>query len=230
MKKKMLSKKPGKKLNIYITDYVVFDLETTGTSCITDGVVEISAVKVVNGVIVDEFSELVNPEMPISYFASQVNGISDDMVEDCPTFDEVLGRFLDFIGNSVLVGHNIHTFDMKFIQRDAQKYFGKVIGNDYIDTLQIARLYLPNLEHHRLTDLADHYGISTEGAHRALNDCRMNQKVFELLHIEMEKPSDAAKNVRKCPKCGSPLKMRQGRYGDFWGCTGYPECRYTKNA
>lgn len=225
----VLSKKPGKKLNTYVPDYVVFDLETTGTSFVTDGVVEISAVKVVNGEIVDEFSELVNPEMPISYFASQVNGITDDMVADCPTFDEVLGRFLDFIGDSVLTGHNIHSFDMKFIQRDAEKYFGKVIGNDYIDTLEIARLYLPEMEHHKLTDLAEHYGIDTDGAHRALNDCRMNQKVFELLRKEMENPSEAAKKVKKCPKCGSPLKMRKGKYGDFWGCTGYPGCRYTKN-
>ncbi len=225
----MLSKNPGKKLNTYVSEYVIFDLETTGISCVTDAVVEISAVKVINGEIVDEFSELVNPEMPISYFASQVNGITDEMVADCPTFNEVLGRFLDFIGDSVLAGHNIHSFDMKFIQRDVKKYFGKVIGNDYIDTLQIARLYLPELEHHKLTDLAEHYRIETDGAHRALNDCRMNQKVFELLRKEMEKPSEAAKKVKKCPKCGRPLKMRKGKYGDFWGCTGYPECRYTKN-
>lgn len=225
----MLSNKIGKKLNTYVPDYVVFDLETTGTSCVTDGVVEISAVRVVNGEIVDEFSELVNPEKPISYFASQVNGITDDMVADCPPFDEVLGRFIDFIEDSVLVGHNIHTFDMKFIQRDAMEYFGKIIGNNYIDTLQIARLYLPEMEHHKLTDLAEHYGIETDGAHRALNDCRINQKVVELLRKEMENPSEAAKKVKKCPKCGSPLKMRKGKYGDFWGCTGYPGCRYTKN-
>ncbi len=226
----MLSKKPGKKLNAYVSDYVIFDLETTGISCTTDGVVEISAIKVEGGVVVDEFSELVNPGMPISSFASEVNGITDDMVKDCPSFDEVLGRFLEFIGDSVLVGHNIHSFDMKFIQRDAQKYFGKVVGNDYIDTLQIARLYLPELKHHKLTDMANHYGIDTDGAHRALNDCRMNQKVFECLRKEMEKPSDAAKNVKVCPECGSPLKMRKGRYGDFWGCTGFPDCRYTINA
>ncbi len=225
----MLSEKPGKKLNTYVPDYVVFDLETTGISCTSDEVVEISAVKVENRVIVDEFSTLVNPGMPIPAVASEVNGITDDMVQDSPAFEEALGDFIDFIGDFTLVGHNIHTFDMKFIQRDALKYFGRQIGNDYIDTLQIARLYLPELGHHRLTDLADHYGIDSEGAHRALNDCRMNQQVFEFLSREMENPSEAARNVRVCPQCGSPLKMRNGRYGDFWGCTAYPECRYTKN-
>ena len=225
----MLSRKPGKKLNTYVSDYVIFDLETTGISCADEQVVEISAVRVEDGEVVDEFTTLVNPGIPIPFYASEVNGITDDMVENSPFFEEALRDFLDFIGDSVLVGHNIHTFDMKFIQRDALKYFKKQVGNDYIDTLQIARLFLPELKHHRLTDLAEYYGIDCDGAHRALNDCRMNQKVFELLRKEMENPSAAAKSVKKCPKCGSPLKMRKGKYGDFWGCTGYPECRFTKN-
>ena len=224
-----LSSKPGKKLNTYTSDYVIFDLETTGTSCQSDEVVEISAVKVVSGEIVDEFSTLVNPSMPIPYYASEVNGITDDMVADSPTFEDALRDFLEFAGDAVLVGHNIHTFDMKFIQRDAQRYFGKSIGNDYIDTLQLARAYLPQLSHHRLVDLADYYGIDAEGAHRALNDCRMNQQVFEKLRLEMENPSDAAKKVKKCPRCGNILRKRSGMYGEFWGCMSYPECKYTEN-
>lgn len=223
-----LSSKLGKKLNTYTSDYVIFDLETTGTSCQSDEVVEISAVKVVSGEIVDEFSTLVNPGMPIPYYASEVNGITDDMVADSPTFEGVLRNFLEFVGDAVLVGHNIHTFDMKFIQRDAQRYFGKSIGNDYIDTLQLARAYLPQLRHHRLVDLADYYGIDAEGVHRALNDCRMTQQVFEKLRLEMENPSDAAKKVKKCPRCGNILRKRSGMYGEFWGCMSYPECKYTQ--
>ena len=225
----MYDVKLGKKLNTYTSDYVIFDLETTGTSCQSDEVVEISAVKVVSGEIVDEFSTLVNPGMPIPYYASEVNGITDDMVADSPTFEGVLRNFLEFVGDAVLVGHNIHTFDMKFIQRDAQRYFGKSIGNDYIDTLQLARTYLPQLRHHRLVDLADYYGIDAEGAHRALNDCRMTQQVFEKLRLEMENPSDAAKKVKKCPRCGNILRKRSGMYGEFWGCMSYPECKYTEN-
>ena len=225
----MLSKKAGKKRVEYVPDYVLFDLETTGVSWENDEVVEISAVKVKGGEVIDEFSTLVNPGMPIPFYASEVNGITDDMVADSPAFDEVLGQFLEFAGDAVLVGHNIHCFDMKFIQKSAQNYYGKQIGNDYIDTLQIARLYLPEMEHHTLTDLADHYGISVEGAHRALNDCRMNQKVFECLKKEIENPSEAAKAVKKCPKCGNVLKKRSGKFGEFWGCMSYPDCRYTEN-
>ena len=225
----MLSENAGKKRVEYIPDYVLFDLETTGISWKNDEVVEISAVKVKSGEIIDEFPTLVNPGMPIPYRATAVNGITDDMVADSPTFDKALGEFLDFAGDAVLVGHNIHTFDMKFLQKSSQDYFGKLVGNDYIDTLVLAKLYLPNMKHHTLSDLAMHYGISTAGAHRALADCRMNQQVFEHLKDEIENPTEAARNVKKCPKCGNILKKRNGRYGEFWGCMSYPECRYTEN-
>ena len=225
----MLSRKPGKKLNTYVSDYVVFDLETTGVSCNSDDVVEISAIKVIGREVVDEFTTLVNPGRPIPYHASEVNGITDDMVKDSPFFEEVLFNFLEFVGDSVLVGHNIHTFDMKFLYRDAERFWGETIGNDYIDTLQVARIYLPQLSHYKLVDLAKYYGISTAGAHRALNDCRMNQIVFEQLAKEMANPSEDAKTVKKCPKCGNILRKRKGRYGEFWGCMSYPGCTYTRN-
>ena len=225
----MLSDKPGKVRNGYVADYVVFDLETTGISCEMDDIVEISAVRAAGGRIVDEFSTLVNPGRPIPYSASMVNGITDDMVKDSPPVEDALTDFLRFVGDAVLVGHNIHTFDMKFLYRYARDFWGRTIGNDYIDTLQLARAYLPQLGHHRLTDLAVHYGISAEGAHRALNDCRMNQMVFEQLAKEMAKRSGGAEAVKLCPRCGNALRKRNGRFGAFWGCMGYPECRYTEN-
>ena len=118
----MLSDECGRKLNTYIPNYVVFDLETTGTSCYSDAVVEISAVKVKDGKVVDEFSTLVDPQRHIPFFATNVNGITDDMVKGCPLFKTALADFLDFAGNEVLVGHNIQTFDLKFIYREAQDY------------------------------------------------------------------------------------------------------------
>ena len=174
-----MAKVGGNLLNTYVADYVVFDLETTGISPKTDEVVEISAVKVEHGKVTDEFSTLVNPKQRIPYGASRVNGITDDMVAEAPFFEQVLEEFLEFIEGFVLVGHNIARFDMNFLYRDVEKYFERSLPNDYIDTLQMARRELPNLEHHRLTDLAEYYGISAEGAHRALNDCWMNQQVFE---------------------------------------------------
>ena len=227
----MLGNTQGKLLNEYIEDYVVFDLETTGVSPYNDEVIEISAVKARKGKVVEEFSELVNPKRTILFAASRVNNITDDMVSDAPFFDEVLRHFLEFVGEDVLVGHNIQSFDMKFIYRDCERYFHQLITNDYVDTLILAKRCFPEWRHRRLGDLADYYGISTQGAHRALADCRMNQRVFELLGKEMntEKKKTLDSNVKTCPLCNLPLKKRNGRYGEFWGCTGFPNCRYTEN-
>lgn len=227
----MLGNTQGKLLNEYIEDYVVFDLETTGVSPYNDEVIEISAVKARKGKVVEEFSQLVNPKRTIPFAASRVNNITDDMVSDAPFFDEVLRHFLEFVGEDVLVGHNIQSFDMKFINRDCERYFHQLITNDYVDTLILAKRCFPEWRHRRLGDLADYYGISTQGAHRALADCRMNQRVFELLGKEMntEKKKTLDSNVKTCPLCNLPLKKRNGRYGEFWGCTGFPNCRYTEN-
>ena len=220
----MLGSKQGNKLNEYVPDYVVFDLETTGISPYNDSIIEISAVKVIGGKVVDTFSTLVNPRRSIPYGATAVNGITDDMVEDEPYLEEVLPGFNAFIEDFILVGHNIASFDMKFIWKAATEHLGQTFSNDYIDTLPMARKRLPKLAHHRLVDLAEYYNISTEGAHRALNDCIMNQQCFELLQQEY------VKNPPKlCPKCGGELTRRNGRYGEFYGCLEFPKCRYTEN-
>lgn len=230
----MLGIKRGHALKTYVADYVVFDLETTGISTERDEVIEISGVKARQGTVVEEFNTLVNPGRPIPYGASQVNGITDEMVAEAPPFSQALERFLDFVGDAVLVGHNISTFDMRFLYRDSQRFYGKIPDNDFIDTLVIARQCLPGLRHHRLVDLAGYYGIPIRGAHRALSDCHMNQQVFERLAEEMKKILQESDRTlaegRFCPKCGKPMRLRSGRYGEFWGCSGYPRCRYTENA
>ncbi len=228
----MLGTTRGRILNQYTPDYVLYDLETTGISCNYDEVIELSALKVRNGAVAEEFSSLVNPGRPIPYAASAVNHITDEMVAKAPGFREVLSAFLEFAGEDILVGHNIHTFDMKFLYRDCERFFGQTLTNDYIDTLKLARLCIPELSHHRLGDLAEFYGISPEGAHRALNDCRMNQQIFEKMGPGVEesvkKPVKGNSAVRICPECGEPMKKRSGRYGAFWGCMGYPACRHTE--
>ena len=224
----MLSETKGKLLSKYVKDYCIFDLETTGISVKTDDVIEISAVKVIDGKVDSEYTSLVNPMRPIPYYASSVNNIYDDMVADAPVFSDALADFMEFVGDFTLVGHNIHSFDMKFLYRDAEKYWGKTIGNDYIDTLKMAKLCLPQLRSHKLTTLAEYYGIATDGAHRALNDCRMNWQVYEHLAGETVVP-DEGRESKSCPRCGSILQKRTGRYGEFYGCSGYPGCRFTMN-
>ena len=201
-----MSTQKGTLINKYTPNYVIFDLETTGISPNYDEVIEISALKVKGGEVVDEFNTLVNPGRKIPFGATKVNGITNAMVAEAPAFSHVLAEFLDFAEGLVLVGHNIARFDMKFIWRDAEQYFGEIPQNNYVDTLQVARKHLPKMDHHRLVDLAEHYGISSEGAHRALNDCYMNQKVYECMVSEMREAQK--KRVEEARKKASEAANR----------------------
>lgn len=226
--------KMGKRLSEYAGNYVVFDLETTGFSPVKDEIIEISALRVRDGVVKEEFSMLVNPNMPIPWAASRVNGITDEMVQDAPQLSEALAAFLDFAGEEVLVGHNIHSFDLPFIYEGARKALCRQVYNDYVDTLYFAKTCIPQLGHYKLTDISEHFGIATKGAHRALADCHMNQKCYEkLLEIWRKKQEEMRQKEGEpelcCPQCGCILVKRSGKFGFFWGCSGFPDCRYTKN-
>ena len=222
----MLAQQPGRNKKSFVENYVVFDLETTGLSSHYDKVIEISALKVRNHEVVEEFSSLVNPGQHIPEVATDVNGITDDMVSDAPGFRHVLQDFSAFAEEMVLVGHNIHRFDLPFLYRDATEFWEQTIGNDYVDTLQMARICLPGQRGYGLGSLAGHYGISTAGAHRALADCYMTQKVYEKLRGEQEQRVKEGL-MRICPQCGSPMVVRQGSMGGFWGCLSFPICRCT---
>ena len=209
----------GKRLSKYVDNYVVFDLETTGISAVKDDIIEISALKVKNHEQVETFSRLVNPRRPIPAGATKVNGITDEMVQSEPGLE-----FLDFIDGEILIGHNIQSFDLLFLNRAADEVCRKAVLNDFIDTLFMARALLPGLSRHRLTDLADYFKISSEGAHRAFNDCVMNQICYEHMG-KLLKDAD----IPVCPRCGGELTKRNGKFGPFYGCSNYPACRYTKN-
>lgn len=213
----------GKRLNQYIGDYVVFDLETTGVRQDMDEIIEISALRVQNHIVAKEYTTLVNPQIHIPAGATAVNHITDDMVQDAPLLGEAMDGFLDFIGSHILVGHNIHSFDMNFIHAASLRFYGSEIKNDYIDTLYMARQCLPQLSHHRLTDLSEYFHIDTQGAHRALNDCRMNQQCYEELGKLLKDQPEVL-----CPKCGGPMVRRKGKYGEFYGCSDFPRCRGTR--
>lgn len=223
----MKKRNKGKRLSGYLENYIVFDLETTGINTETDDIIEISAVRVCNHEIKETYTTLVNPGRHIPAGATAVNGITDEMVKDAPDIGTAIAGFMEFIGDGVLVGHNIHTFDISFAYDAAWEALGKELSNDYVDTLFMARKCLPELSHHKLTDISEHFKIATEGAHRALNDCMMNQKCYE----EMGKLLSGAQKEDGpvCPECGGILIRRKGRYGYFYGCSEFPGCRYTRN-
>jgi len=167
----------GKSMISFPSDYVVFDIETTGLNTYYNEIIEISAIKVRNDKVVDEFSTLIKPVGKIGKFITNLTGITNEMVSESPSIDKVLEEFLLFIGNDILVGHNVN-FDINFVSANLVKLGYDGLVNDFIDNLRIARKVLTELRHHRLGDLAEYYLIDNKGAHRGLKDAYMTYEIF----------------------------------------------------
>lgn len=155
--------------------FVIFDLETTGLNCLDEEIIEIGAVKVVDGIITETFDTLINPQKAIPAGASSVNNIYDDMVKDAYTIEEVMGDFYKFCKNSIMVSYNIE-FDMSFINESARKCDYKFL-NTTICALQLARKLVPT-KNHKLETVIKYYNISNTEAHRALEDSIATAKLF----------------------------------------------------
>ncbi len=156
--------------------YVVFDIETTGLSAINDMITEIGALKIVDGDIVDSYSQLINPERPIPEFITKLTGITDEMVKDKPTIKDVIGDFYEFIDNSILVAHN-STFDIGFI-REKIKLIDVELNNPVIDTLELSRAVFSELKNHKLNTLAKHLSVNLDNHHRAVDDAKATAEIF----------------------------------------------------
>ena len=162
--------------------FVVFDLETTGFSPSKNQIIEIGAVKVVNGSIAQRFSTFVNPKVPIPFEIEQLTSINDDMVLDAPTIDEILPKFMEFCQDAVMVAHNAD-FDMSFI-----KYNCSALGLDcektVLDTVALSRVLLPSLNRFKLDTVAKALNISLAHHHRAVDDAACTAEIFVKL-VEM---------------------------------------------
>lgn len=170
----------GSSLLTFPTDYTVIDVETTGVDPHWDEIIEMAAIRVRNGDAIDRFSTLVRPNNPISDFISKLTGITNEAVATAPRLPDVLGGFLDFLGNDIIVGHNVH-FDVNFIYDASMAEFGKPITNDMVDTLRLSRRLLPDLPHHRLEDVASAFNVDQVCAHRSLADCETTYLVLREL-------------------------------------------------
>ena len=156
--------------------FVVFDLETTGFSNKNDKITEIGAVKVKNFEIVDRFNELINPEKDISYKVQELTGITNDLIKDKPTIEEILPRFMEFIGDSVLVAHNAE-FDIGFINQKC-KEMNIEFKNKSVDTLMLSRILLPHLKRFKLNNLTKELGVPLHNHHRAVDDAAATAQIF----------------------------------------------------
>ena len=164
------------KISFAGSDFIIFDIETTGLSYKTCGITQIGALKYKNGNIVDEFSTFVDPGMPIPEDITRLTGISDDMVAGAPCEKEAVERFLAFCGGAMLVAHNAG-FDTSFISRVAADN-GMPFENPYLDTLALSRYINSDISRHTLDSLAKYYKLGDFDHHRADADTGMLARIF----------------------------------------------------
>lgn len=156
--------------------FVVFDLETTGFSSEKNRIIEIGAVKILNGEIVDRFSTFVNPQVPIPFKIVKLTSITDEMVKDAETIENVLPKFLDFCKDCVLVAHNAK-FDTSFIRENCKR-----LGYEYdytaVDTVGISRVLFPEAKKHTLDVLCKKMGVVLDNHHRAVDDAEATALIY----------------------------------------------------
>ena len=169
----------GEKYNAKISGktIVVFDIETTGLDSETEQIIELGAVKIENGNIIEKFSTFVKPTKSIPFEVVRLTGITDEMVEDAPPIELVIKDFYEFTRGCTLSGHNVINFDIKFIRREAEN-LGLDFDNPIIDTMKEAQASRLKITKYNLGAVTKALGITLEGAHRAWNDAFATAQVL----------------------------------------------------
>ena len=189
-------------------EMVVFDIETTGLSKIDCKIIEIGAVKIRNGQIIEVYDEFINPECPIPQEITELTSITDEMVADARTVDVVLSEFLKFVGNSLVVAHNAD-FDTGFIRIAAER-LGLEFKNPYLDTVALSRYLNPELKSHKLNILAKHYKLEDFHHHRASDDSTILAHIYfkmseQLKEADVKNFEDLGEEMRNK---ADPLNLR----------------------
>jgi len=173
-----------------LKSYVAFDLETTGLSMEENCIIEIGALKVREGRVMDRFITFVHPDEPVSAKITEITGITPEMVEDAPAPEVIIKKFVEFCEDDVLIGHNL-MFDFGFTAKCAKR-FGLKFEHKGLDTLKIARSVCPNMPSKSLGNLCQHFGIINSSAHRAYHDALATAKLYQTLAHFHEEAHPAA--------------------------------------
>lgn len=206
-------RRPEGGANLYSlpTSFVAVDTETTGLDFDLCNIIEIGAVKVNDGKIVDSFKSLIKVDEKLPTFIVHLTGITDEMLADAPSLNEVATDFDVFVGDSILLAHNA-SFDMNFLYAAYERALGKPLRNDYVDTLRVARRALPQLQHRTLPDLCEIFEVVNEGEHRAYGDALATVQCYLLMRdIVIESFGDEAAYANSFARgtaSGSHLKAK----------------------
>ena len=167
----------GKSVILLPDNYTVIDIETTGLSPLWDQIIELGAIRYRNGEPSAEYNTLLHIDDELDPFIVSLTGITDDMLSNAPKINDKIPEFIDFIGSDIVIGHNVG-FDINFIYDASLRYAGKPFSNDHINTVRFANKLLPDLPSKSLASICDKFGISTAGAHRAVEDCKLTNEIY----------------------------------------------------
>ena len=186
----------GRSLIDFPDEFCVVDLETSGLDPEYDYIIEVGAIKYLHEKEIDSFQSLVNAGFKIPRFITELTGITNDMIKDAPEMNEVLPAFHDFLGDNIIIGHNVN-FDINFLYDSYVSYLGFPLKNDFVDLLRIARMLYTELPHHRLRDLVKHLNIEVENLHRALGDCEASINCYKKFKKAAIEKYGTLENFRK---------------------------------
>ncbi len=162
-------------------NFVIVDLETTGLSPLKNEIIEIGAIKVENGQVVDTMDIFVKPKNPVSYFITNLTGITNEMLKDGYEIEDGMKKFIEFSENYTLIAHNAR-FDIGFLNSNMNSCFNKSLENKYLDTVKISKEIVKDLPNYKLGTLAKYFNVDYEGAHRALKDCEITLDIYNNLN------------------------------------------------
>ena len=174
--------------------YIIVDIETTGLSKDRHHITEIAAVQFDGKKIIKTFQTLINPQTPIPSFITHFTGITNKMVQDAPTIDQILPEFLDFLGDHIFVAHNA-TFDYGFLNHNRLRHFQKTIENPTLCTRRLANRLVPELPSKRLECLCQHFDVTNKRAHRAMGDVMATVEIFSHFLDIMKQQGIQEKNI-----------------------------------
>ena len=172
--------KKGKSLLKKSADFTAIDLETTGLSSTFDSIIELAAIKYRDGKPVEQFEQLVDPGVEVDAFITELTGITNEMLNGQPSIKEALPGFLSFIGDDLIVGHNVN-FDINFLYDNCEESGLPPVANDFVDTMRIAKRLHKDWPNHKLDTMIDRLGIGGRGYHRAVNDAALTADSYLLL-------------------------------------------------
>lgn len=223
----MNDRKKGKSLITIPKNYVLVDLETTGFSSRYNHIMEVGAIKVHNGKIIDKYQSLVNPIEPIPLVIRYMTRITDEMVADAPKFDEIAQDVWNFLEDEIIVGYNI-SFDINFLYDNFLNTLNKNFQNDWLDILRLSRKIVKDIDRHGLIDLCEYFDITLKPEaefendieklitsievfqhHRAINDCLLANKVLERLFDKVNRENINLNGLFK-EKCKYDFRKIQG--------------------